>query len=139
MNNIINELFILADKSYDNDEVPIGAIVIKNGTIIGRGYNSRHTNNDVTGHAEVNAIKEASKLLGDWRLNDCDLYVTLEPCHMCMEIIKESRINNVYYLIENSEKHCYKKTNVRILNIDDNITINYKKKLSEFFDKKLNR
>ena len=139
MNEYIDELFELASKAESIGDIPIGAIVVKNNTIIGRGYNNRIITNDPTGHAEVNAIKEACAYISDWRLNDCDLYVTLEPCDMCLEIIKESRINNVYYLLENKEKHKYNRTNVSVLNKDDNIRLKYKQKLSDFFNKNLNR
>ena len=99
MNNYIDLLFELADIAEKNKEIPVGAIIVKNDEIIGKGYNSRIINNDPTAHAEINAIKEASNKIGDWRLNGCDLYVTLEPCDMCLEVIKESRIDNIYYFI----------------------------------------
>ena len=139
MNNYIDELLELANKAENVKDIPVGAIVVLNNKIIGRGYNNRVVTNDPTGHAEINAIKEASKYLNDWRLSDCDLYVTLEPCDMCLEVIKESRIKNVYYLLENIEKHKYKRTNVCLYDIDKNIVEKYQKKLSEFFNKNLNR
>ena len=139
MNKYIDELLQLADKAESIGDIPVGAIVVKNDYIIGRGYNNRIITKNPTNHAEVNAIEEACKYIKDWRLNECDLYVTLEPCDMCLEVIKESRIRNVYYLLENNEKHKYKRTLVRNLYIDENTKDNYKKKISDFFDKNLNR
>lgn len=79
------------------NEVPIGAVVVHDGKIIGRGHNMREHFQDVTYHAEMLAIMEACEALGSWRLEDCDLYVTLEPCIMCSGAIINSRIANVYY------------------------------------------
>lgn len=79
------------------DEVPIGAVVVKDGQIIGRGHNMREKFQDATYHAEVLAIMEACQNLHSWRLEDCDLYVTLEPCIMCSGAIINSRIRSVYY------------------------------------------
>ncbi|MDD6432788.1 MAG: tRNA adenosine(34) deaminase TadA [Lactobacillaceae bacterium] len=78
-------------------EVPIGAVVVHEGQIIGRGHNMREKFQDVTYHAEMLAIMEACTALGSWRLEDCDLYVTLEPCIMCSGAIVNARIKNVYY------------------------------------------
>ena len=139
MNNYIDELLSLADKAEQIKDIPVGAIIVKDNKIIGRGFNNRIITNDPTGHAEINAIKEATKTLGDWRLNGCDLYVTLEPCEMCLKVAQESRIDNIFYLLENREKHVYKQTNVCVLNCDKYIVENYHKKLSNFFDKNLNR
>lgn len=79
------------------DEVPIGAVVVKNGRIIGRGHNLREHLQEVTMHAEIIAITEACQYLHSWRLEDCDLYVTLEPCMMCSGAILNARIKNLYY------------------------------------------
>lgn len=78
-------------------EVPIGAVIVRNGEIIGRGYNLRETSLDPTAHAELIAIKQASEHLKAWRLLDCQLYVTLEPCPMCAGAIVQSRIPQVIY------------------------------------------
>lgn len=78
-------------------EVPIGAVIVHDGQIIGRGHNMREKFQDVTYHAEMLAIMEACTTLGSWRLEDCDLYVTLEPCIMCSGAIINARIKNVYY------------------------------------------
>ncbi len=101
------ELYELCLKALKEDEVPIGAIVIKDNKIIGRGYNCKEKSNDITGHAEINAIKDASKNLGTWKLNDCIMYVTLEPCLMCYSAIKQSRIKEVNIGILGNEKKNY--------------------------------
>jgi len=139
MNKYFDILFELADKAESNGDIPVGAIVVRDDSIIGEGFNNRVITNDPTGHAEINAIREASLNLGDWRLNGCDLYVTLEPCDMCLETIKESRIDNVYYIVENNDKHKYNSTNVCVLKCDENNKKKYIEKLSNFFDKNLNR
>lgn len=84
-----------AKKSGRN--VPVGAVVVKNGDVIATAHNERELDNDVTSHAEILAIRKAEQVLGNWRLDDCDLYVTLEPCPMCGWAILQSRIKNVYF------------------------------------------
>lgn len=86
-----------AKKAEQLGEVPIGAVIVKDGQIVGRGYNRRELDNDPTAHAEMIAIREASERLGSWRLNDCNLYVTLEPCPMCAGAIIQARIDAVVY------------------------------------------
>lgn len=78
-------------------DVPVGAVVVKNGDVIATAHNERELGNDVTSHAEILAIRKAEQVLGNWRLDDCDLYVTLEPCPMCGWAILQSRIKNVYF------------------------------------------
>ena len=78
-------------------EIPVGAVVVKNDKIIAEAYNKKEKDNDVISHAEILAIRDAEKKLGNWRLEDCDLYVTLEPCPMCAWAIINSRIKNVYF------------------------------------------
>ena len=85
-----------AQKAYGKNEVPVGAVIVKNEKIIARAHNLRETKNMSTAHAEILAIEKASKKLDSWRLIDCDMYVTLEPCTMCMGAIISSRINNLY-------------------------------------------
>lgn len=85
-----------AKKAYKKLEVPVGAIIVKDGEIISKAYNQKETKFDTTKHAEILAIQKASKKLGSWRLIDCDMYVTLEPCSMCAGAIINSRIKNVY-------------------------------------------
>ena len=85
-----------AQKAYNKLEVPVGAVIVKNGKIIARGYNQKETKYDTTKHAEIIAIQKASKKLKSWRLLDCEMYVTLEPCSMCAGAIINSRIKKVY-------------------------------------------
>lgn len=139
MNNILDRLLILADKAELEDEVPVSAVVVKDGNIIGEGYNQRISKSDVTAHAEIIAIKEAEEKLGDWRLNDCDLYVLLEPCNMCKEVIKEARLKNVYYFVKKSPHiKGFNKTNICLINNEDvaDKIDNYKSKISKFFEAK---
>lgn len=86
-----------AEKAQAKDEVPIGAVVVRDGKIIGRGHNQRETTQQAAAHAEMIAIEEANRHLGNWRLEDCHLFVTLEPCPMCSGAIVLSRIKQVYY------------------------------------------
>jgi tRNA(adenine34) deaminase len=86
-----------AQKAYAILEVPVGCVIVKDGKIIARGHNVRERDQSITGHAELVAIKKASKKLGTWRLEDCDIYVTLEPCPMCAGAIIQSRIRNLYF------------------------------------------
>ena len=140
INNKMYEILLkLSEKSSKNGDIPVSSIIVLNKKIIGKGYNNRHKKKNVLGHAEINAIKDATTNLGDWRLNGCDLYVTLEPCDMCIEVIKESRIDNIYFLLENKDKHKYNRTNKCTLAYDESVVNNYKEKLSNFFDKNLNR
>ncbi len=78
-------------------EIPIGAVIVKDGEVISGAFNRKEELNDVTAHAEILAIREASKILGRWRLDDCEMYVTLEPCPMCAWAIINSRIKTVYF------------------------------------------
>lgn len=94
----IKKIYDLAKESYDIDEIPVGAIIVKNDKIVGVGINTRESKKSVIGHAEINAIEAACKYIGDWRLDECELYVTLLPCMMCAGAILESRIKKVYYL-----------------------------------------
>jgi tRNA(adenine34) deaminase len=86
-----------AKKAEQIGEVPIGAILVKDGEVVGKGYNLREINHDPTAHAEMVAIREACERLGAWRLLDCTLYVTLEPCPMCAGAIVQSRVKRVVY------------------------------------------
>ena len=87
----------MAKLAFNNDEVPVGAIVVNKGTIIGRGFNQVIAKNSVSSHAEINAINEASKFIKNYRLKGCDIYVTLEPCHMCAKAIVDARIDKLFF------------------------------------------
>lgn len=84
-------------KAFDEGEVPVGAIIVKDGTILGRGYNRIEALNDPTAHAEILAIGAATSALSTWRLNECAIYVTLEPCLMCLGALLQSRIDTIIY------------------------------------------
>ena len=85
-----------AKKAYEKDEVPVGAVIVRDGKIIARGHNLKETKLNTIKHAEIIAIEKASKKLNSWRLENCDLYVTLEPCAMCAGAIINSRIRKIY-------------------------------------------
>ena len=91
------EAINMAKLAFDNDEVPVGAVVVNGGKIIGSGFNQVIEKNSVSSHAEINAINQASQFINNYRLNGCDLYVTLEPCHMCTKAIVDARINSLYF------------------------------------------
>lgn len=95
-----------AKKAAAIQEVPIGCVIVYNGKIIGRGYNRRVIDKNTLSHAELNAIRRASRVMGDWRLEDCDLYVTLEPCQMCSGAIVQARMRKVYIGCRNPKAGC---------------------------------
>lgn len=94
--DFIEEAKTEAVNAYNQGEIPVGAVIVKDGLIIGRGHNLKETLKDVTAHAEILAIKQASEYIGDWRLDGAEMYVTLEPCPMCASAIVQSRISKVY-------------------------------------------
>ena len=87
----------MAKLAFNNDEVPVGAVVVNNGKIIGKGLNQVIAKNSVSSHAEINAINEASQFIKNYRLKGCDIFVTLEPCHMCAKAIVDARIDTLYF------------------------------------------
>ena len=95
-----------ARKAYALGEVPIGCVIAHEGKIIGRGYNRRNTDKNTLAHAEITAINRASKVIGDWRLEECTLYVTLEPCQMCAGAIVQARIPKVVMACMNPKAGC---------------------------------
>jgi tRNA(adenine34) deaminase len=100
--NELDEKFMMvalkeAIKASEKNEVPVGAVIVKNNVIIARAHNKKEKSKIATAHAEILAINKACKKIGDWRLSDCSIYVTLEPCEMCIGAIKESRINRLIY------------------------------------------
>ncbi len=92
-----------AEKAYRHGEVPVGAVIVKNGKILAKSYNKKEKMHCCLCHAELLVIRKASKLLKNWRLEDCDIYVTLEPCPMCASAIKQARIKNVYSALQNKD------------------------------------
>lgn len=130
---LINILLKLAKKASKKREIPVAAIIVYKNKIIAKSYNLKESKKDIMAHAEILAIKKASKKLKTWNLNDCSLYVTLKPCKMCEEIIKQSRIEKVYYLLDKLDyKHEFNKT--KFIKISDKNNINsYQQLLSKFF------
>ena len=128
-----------AKKAYKKDEVPIGAIIVKNNKIISKGYNKKEKKHIVTNHAEIIAIEKANKKLKTWHLDECELYTTLEPCMMCSGAIIQSRIKNVYCSIKNDNNDLIKIIKENMLKIDIEYGICKKESLSliqSFFNKK---
>lgn len=133
---IFEMLFDTAKKNINKDEVPVSCIIVnkKNNQIIAKSTNNRRKKYSVLGHAEINAIEEAEKKIKDWRLNECNMYVSLKPCEMCQIIIEKSRINHVYYLLDRE------KTKTIINNMTEldclKIKKEYRTLLSDFFKSK---
>lgn len=133
-NKIIEEIYKLANKSLKYGDVPVGAVVVKNNKIISKGFNKREKNKLTINHAEIVAITKANKRLKSYFLYDCDLYVTLKPCEMCEKVINNSRIRNVYYLLDKSEmKKEYNKTKISYQQSE--YEEKYRKLLHNFFNK----
>lgn len=133
----INQIIKLAIKSYKLDEIPVGSVIVKNGKIIGKGMNNRNSSKKITGHAEINAILDATKKIGDWRLDGCELYVTLKPCMMCTGAIVDSRISKIYYLCDRTNV-CFDCTKyIKTYKIkNNNIEKQYTELLQQFFQNK---
>ncbi len=111
-----------AYKAFSTYEVPVGAVVVHKGNIIGKGYNKRETLKDPTAHAEIIAIKEASETLGGWRLIDCTMYVTLEPCSMCAGAIMNSRMDRLVIGAKDPKMGCCGS----VINLVDNPSFNHR-------------
>ena len=120
MKMAINE----ARKAYKMGEVPVGAVIVKDDVVIAKAYNKKEKYGCVTGHAEILAVEKASKKLNNWRLNGCDIYITLEPCPMCASAIKQSRISNVYCGLSNSDSSAMNITKKILENNDINSSVN---------------
>lgn len=108
-------------------EVPIGCVIVYNGKIIGRGFNKRNTKKTTLAHAEITAIGKASKIMGDWRLEDCDIYITLEPCQMCAGAIVQARMRRVIMGCRNPKAGCAGS----VLDILNNASFNHQVELTE--------
>ena len=116
-----------ARKAYKLGEVPIGCVIVYEDRIIGRGYNRRNTDKTPLAHAEITAIKRAGKVMNDWRLEGCKLYVTLEPCQMCSGAIVQARIPEVIMAAENPKAGCAGSVMDILNNPDFNHQVNVKK------------
>ena len=102
----MKEAIKLAKKAQLLDEMPVGAVIVKDGKIIARGYNKRETKKNALLHAEIDAINKACRKLGGWRLVGCDMYVTLEPCPMCAGALLNARVENVYFGAYDEKSGC---------------------------------
>lgn len=111
-------------KALKNDEVPVGAVIVKNGKVIARAYNMKESKHCGVYHAEILAIMKACKKISNWRLENCDIYVTLAPCPMCASAIKQSRISNVYCGLSNSDSYAMDVTKRILENNDINSSVN---------------
>lgn len=104
MNEKFMDIALLeAKKAFKKEETPVGCVIVKNNKIISKAHNKKNKTNRITDHAEIIAITKANKKLKNWRLEGCDLYVTLEPCPMCASAIEQARINNVYTIAANND------------------------------------
>lgn len=130
---IIEELYNLSLKAYKKGEIPVSAIIVKDNKMISKAYNKRNKSHNPMDHAEIIAIKKACKRLHTWKLNECVLYVSLEPCNMCREVINQSRIENVIYFTKNSKIINFK-TDYKFL--DSSYNIKFSKLLTNFFETK---
>lgn len=106
MNKFMKEALKEAKKAYEKFEVPVGAVIVKDDKIIARAYNLRETSNDALSHAEILCIKKACKNLKSWRLDGCEMYVTLEPCAMCSGALTQCRIKKVYIGAKDLKNGC---------------------------------
>ncbi len=116
-----------ARKAYDLGEVPIGCVIVHRGRIIGRGYNRRNTDHSTLSHAEITAIRKASRAIGDWRLEECTMYVTLEPCQMCAGAAVQARIPEVVIGASSPKSGCAGS----VLNILDNPEFNHQVQVTQ--------
>ena len=135
MDNIWSFVIETAKNSLESGDIPVGALIVRNNEIIGIGYNTREKKQSIIGHAEINAILNASGKISNWNLSDCEMYVTLKPCNMCQEVIKQSRLKNVYYLLDKpSNKKEYSSVNFKKVELKLQET-EYNVILSAFFTK----
>ena len=123
------EIIRLAKRAYKKGEVPVGAIIVKNGKVLAKAYNMVEKDKNATLHAEILAIKKASKKLKNWRLNECEMYVTLEPCDMCTGAIKLSRISKVYYMVKKNDNNNSSQEYIHLSQYSDE----FKKMIQDFF------
>ena len=126
-------LTILNKKAIKHNEVPVSCIITKDDKIISKAYNNKIRKHDPTAHAEIIAIRKAAKKLKTWNLNECKLYVTLYPCKMCLNVINEARIKEVYYILDNEKEI---NNNVKITKINSEKNEYFQEELKGFFKNK---
>ena len=137
-----------AIKAFENDEVPVGCVIVKDNLVIAKAYNKKEKCFCASKHAEVLAVEKASKKLNNWRLNGCDVYITLEPCPMCASLLKQARVNNIYCGLSNSDPSNFKiimqilkndKNNSHVSIYNDLAVEKVSKLMKVFFEKKRNK
>ena len=134
--NILEIVLKEAKKAYKKGEIPVGCVIVRDNEIISEAHNTKQKSHSCINHAEIIAITKAEKRIKDWRLNDCELYVSLEPCNMCKEVIRQARIKKVYYL-EKSNFNNEDKKNIEYTQIKDNeLKGEYSSLLKTFFKDK---
>ena len=139
MEEYVNKIIELAKIAYTNDDIPVGAIIVKDNKIIGEGFNTRNSFKSVIGHAEISAIEMACKYVSDWRLDDCEMYITLYPCLMCTGAIIESRIRKIYYLCDRTNVRFKYDNFIEIEKIENELKKSeYMLLLQSFFENKRN-
>ena len=117
---VVSKMVNLAKKSYENGDIPVSAVIInESGKVVAFGRNTRHKSKCVLCHAEVNAILKANKVINDWRLDNCYMLCSLEPCDMCASVIAESRIRKVYYFLKKES------TELSLIDIDKELIEDY--------------
>ena len=121
--------------AFNNGDVPVGAVIVRNNEVLSCSYNKKNTENVAVYHAEILSIIDASKKIGTWYLDDCDIYVTLKPCDMCMYALAEARIRNVYYLLDSNYVDNLNKNYDKISVNKMNDVYEYSGLVSDFFKK----
>ena len=132
MEKFIKLAYKQALRAFKKGEIPVGAVIVKNGKVVAKSHNTRQLSHLLLGHAEITCILKAEKKIKDWRLDECEMYVTLAPCDMCTMYIKESRLKRVYFLL-NQEKHESYLDNVSEIDDFFELKENYKLLLEKFF------
>ena len=133
--NIENRLIKEINKAIKEKEVPIAALIVEDGKILCSAHNKREKYNDVTAHAEIICLRKLGKLKKAWRFENCDIYVTVKPCKMCIEAIKCARIRNTFYYLD-VEKKSNLKSHIIKLEINNEKTLYFRDKLVDFFKDK---
>ncbi len=139
MNKYMELAYKEAKKANLADEIPVGAVIVKNDKVIAKAHNKRNKSNKVIDHAEIIAITKANKKLKNWRLEDCEIYITLEPCPMCASAIEQSRIKRIYTSASNNNDNLSEITNKLLGNIEwykDIDSYKSEKLLKDFFKRK---
>lgn len=121
-------------KSLKTDDVPVGTVIVEKGNIIAKAHNTREKKYQITGHAEINAVEKACNKKQTWHLEDCELYVTLKPCKMCQEVIKQARIKRIYYMCEQNK--VINESEINFIKMEDNKEVSHL--ITNFFKNKRN-